>query len=483
MHSPRDTDLVRESAQTASSNSGSGHEPAVESPAATAAAAIAFLATISHEIRTPVNAILGYHELLELGLAGPLNDTQRNYVERASASGRHLLEIVDEVLDFARLDADRVQIARESFPLGAVMSDALTLVAPQARQRHVFITNASSRASQRISAVGDPGRVKQILVNLLSNAIKFTEPRDGGTGRVTVSTGLAEQASPGVQLEHGGTLAFVRVEDTGPGIPPERIETIFEPFVQGDVALTRRHGGSGLGLAISRRLARLMGGELTAHADLGMGSTFLLWLPAPAGQAMDGAGEERRDLERPSIDVMTPLLEPDKLPGRSETIVMIAEAIIDQLEVILARYLERVRNDPRTESARKAAASRIEDHLASFLADLASTLENMEIADREMTEALLDSSAIQRTIAMKHGEQRARLGWHEDEVRREYEIIEEEVIEVMRAGAAQAPGVADTDRSEELQAAIGLVRRFLDTAMRRSVASYRAARAHADRNT
>lgn len=477
MHSPRDAHPVRESAPAASLKSGSGNQPAIENPAAIAAAAIAFLATISHEIRTPVNAILGYHELLELGLAGPLNDTQRNYIERASTSGRHLLAIVDEVLDFARLDADRVQIARESFPLGAVMSDALTLVAPQARQRHVYITNASGGASRRISAVGDPGRVKQILVNLLSNAIKFTEPRDGGTGRVTVSTGVAEEPSPGAQVEHAGPLAFVRVEDTGPGIPPERLETIFEPFMQGDVALTRRHGGSGLGLAISRRLARLMGGDLTAHADLGMGSTFLLWLPAADVQAMVAAEDERRDLERPGIDVMTPLLEPGKLPGRSETIVKIAEAIIDQLEAILARYLERVRNDPRTQSARKAIASRIEDHLASFLADLASTLENMEIADREMTDSLLDSSAIQRTIAMKHGEQRARLGWHEDEVRREYEIIEEEVIAVMRAGAVQAPGVEDVDRSEELQAAIGLVRRFLGTAMRRSVASHRAARA------
>jgi signal transduction histidine kinase len=482
MHSRRDVDPVRERDQTAISNSGSRHEAAVESPAANAAAAIAFLATISHEIRTPVNAILGYHELLELGLAGPLNDTQRNYIERASASGRHLLAIVDEVLDFARLDADRVQISRESFPLGAVMSDALTLVAPQARQRHVSITNASGRASQRISAVGDPGRVKQILINLLSNAIKFTEPGDGGTGRVTVSTGLAEQPSSGAQIEHAGLLAFVRVEDTGPGIPPDRLDAIFEPFVQGDVALTRRHGGSGLGLAISRRLARLMGGDLTAHADLGMGSTFLLWLPAADAQAVGDEAEERREVERPVVDVMAPLLEPGKLSGRSETIVMIADAIIDQLETILARYLERVRDDPRTQSARKAMASRIEDHLASFLADLASTLENMEIADREMTESLLDSSAIQRTIAMKHGEQRARLGWHEDEVRREYEIIEEEVIAVMRAGAARAPGAEDSDRSEELQVAIGLVRRFLGTAMRRSVASHRAARAHADPN-
>src|SRR5690606_16893917 len=131
-------------ADTGSRRADAAHEMNPREPTANPAAAIAFLATVSHEIRTPVNAILGYHELIELGLAGPLTDTQRKYIERASAAGRHLLSIVDEVLDFAKLDADRVKVKREAILMAAVMSDALALVAPQARQRGVSITNAST---------------------------------------------------------------------------------------------------------------------------------------------------------------------------------------------------------------------------------------------------------------------------------------------------------------------------------------------------
>ena len=245
-----------------------------------------FLATMSHEIRTPINAILGYHELLDLEVQGTLTDGQRTYLNRAAASGQHLLELVDEVLDFSRLEADRTAVERDAFRLGHVIGDALELVEPQARSRGVALVDSASGHASALRAWGDEGRARQILVNLLSNAVKFTEPRNGEAGRITVSAGMAAQPSPDAELRGEGPWAYVRVEDTGRGIPADQLRAVFEPFVQGDMGLTRRHGGTGLGLAISRRLARLMGGDITAHSEVGMGSDFFLWLPAAPAEGV-----------------------------------------------------------------------------------------------------------------------------------------------------------------------------------------------------
>jgi signal transduction histidine kinase len=454
-------------------------EPKLKSGSDPASAAIAFLATVSHEIRTPVNAILGYHELLELGLAGPLTDKQRLYIERASASGRHLLSIIDDVLDFARIDAERLHVSREAFRLGAVMSDALLLVAPQARLRRIDITNATGRAAYQLAAWGDPGRVKQILINLLSNAVKFTEARDGAPGRLTIAAGITDDPPPEVKASRERPLIFVRVEDTGPGIAANRLEAIFDPFVQGDQAIAKHYGGSGLGLAISRRLARLMGGDLTARSEEGVGSTFFLWLPAAPADAIspDPLDEgERLAAASDTEPVLRPLFELDRPPRHSNTFVAIGDAIIDQLEDIVKRYHDRLRSDPQTPSARRLTTSRIEDHLATFLADMAATLEHWEVGDRELTDSLLDSSAIQRTIALKHGEQRARLGWAEGEIRREYQILEEEVARIVRDTFDERYPSPSEEQRRELEAAEALLRRFLASAQRRSVASARAFR-------
>lgn len=445
-----------------------------------ASAAVAFLATVSHELRTPVNAIIGYHELLDLGLAGPLTDKQRAYLGRASTSARHLLTLVDEVLDFAKLDADRLRVAREAFVIGDIMADALTLVAPQASQRRVAITDASGAAANRIAVWGDRGRVKQIIINLLSNAVKFTEPLGESTGRLTVTAGTVDRPPDDIAVATDGPAAFLRVEDTGPGIPADRIQSIFEPFMQGDPALTRRYGGSGLGLPISRRLARLMGGDLTVRSDLGMGSTFLLWLPAAPLEAVRDdpfAKDAATRAEALSADAISPIMGEERPAKRSRTFVMIADALIQELEPMVGRYLERLRLDPFTLSARNLPPSRIEDHLVSFIADLAATLDSWEVADRELTDSLLDSSAIQRTIASKHGEQRARLGWQEEEVRREYVIIEEELTAVIRRTALKADtGETDPNRANDLNAATLLMRSLLAAAQRRSVESFRTAR-------
>jgi PAS domain S-box-containing protein len=454
-------------------------EAARESAVANASAKMEFLATVSHEIRTPVNAILGYHDLLKMELDGPLSGMQRSYVDRATASGRHLLSIIDQVLDFARLDADRVQVGRKAFRLGAVVAEALAVVAPQAHRRRIVITDASGGTAQELAAWGDASRVRQILVNLLSNAIKFTEPRDGTRGRLTVSVGAADAPPPDAQLSGEGPWAYVRVEDTGAGIPTDRLEAIFEPFVQADMTLTRRHGGTGLGLAISRRLARQMGGDLTARSEIGLGSTFLLWLPlAPMQAATESPDEDATiEAEHPP-DELPPWPLAGHAPERAGALAEISDALLQELEQILRRYIARMREDPATPSAHATDGTRLEDHLATYVADLAATLANVAVPDRDTVETLRDSSAIQDTIARKHGAQRARLGWDAWEVAREFAIMEEELIDAIRRAAPRhlrAP--SPRTRAEEVERTASVLRQFLAAARRLSLESHaRAAR-------
>ena len=234
-----------------------------------------FLTTLSHEIRTPVNAILGYADLLEMETAGSLTEEQRVHVERIRAGGAHLLSLVNDTLDLSRIEADRMPMAETTEQIGPVVQSALVLVEPQAKAKELRMTNEVSGFAAETPYRGDEERVRQILVNLLGNAVKFT-PRGG---RITLSAGTAEQASPSAEMDGPGPWAWIRVEDTGPGIPPERLAVIFEPFEQVDMS-GGQHGGSGLGITISRRMARLMGGDLTVRSEVGRGSSFFLWLPA-----------------------------------------------------------------------------------------------------------------------------------------------------------------------------------------------------------
>ena len=249
-----------------------------------------FLATMSHEIRTPINAVIGYLELLDLEIEGTLSPGQRNHLSRARASARHLLDLVSEVLDFSRIEAEQLRVGHDVFRIGDAVTAALELIRPQARLRGIELADERSGYASGVASWGDETRVRQILVNLLANAVKFTEPRDGRPGRITVSVGAAMQAVPEAELAGGGPWVFVRIEDTGSGVPADRIESIFEAFVQADMTLTREHGGTGLGLAISRRLARLMGGDVTVRSEEGVGSTFILWLPAAPVESMQAGG-------------------------------------------------------------------------------------------------------------------------------------------------------------------------------------------------
>jgi PAS domain S-box-containing protein len=238
-----------------------------------------FLATMSHELRTPINAVTGYAQLLELGMAGPVTDAQRDYLDRVLTSSRHLLGLVDDVLDLARLESGRMLVEQLPGSAAAVAGGALALVASQAAARGVRLVEPPPEHDAIF--VGDEHRVRQILVNLLTNAVKFTP--SGGT----IDLEIMPEAEPGrdeigehAPLAGPGPWVTVRVRDTGIGIPPDQLDAIFEPFVQLGRSLTSSHEGTGLGLAISRDLARGMDGDLAAESTPGEGSIFTLRLPA-----------------------------------------------------------------------------------------------------------------------------------------------------------------------------------------------------------
>jgi PAS domain S-box-containing protein len=406
-----------------------------------------FLATMSHEIRTPLNAIMAYTDILNMEMGGPLTDTQRDQLRKIRVSSQHLLGLVEEVLDLSRIEAGRMVVARDKLRLGDVISQALMLVEPQSENREIELVDAVSGFSAELFCWGDEERLRQILLNLLSNALKFT-PRGG---QVTVSAGAAEDPSAEATLMGGGPWVYIRVEDTGPGIPRSRLDAIFEPFVQGDMSLTREHGGTGLGLSISRRLARLMGGDITVRSQEGIGSTFFLWLHA----APDETATPMRDQERTVV-------EPSAGSLRD-----VRDAILAELERVLHAYVARLRSDEQVPGAKNLSEAELEDHLASFLADLAQTLGSMDLAEGVESSALRDGTAIQRVIAERHGRQRADLGWSESEVRREFQVLKEEL-------AAAVQRRIERPRREEVVEAIEFVNEFLDRAEKISLAGLRA---------
>jgi PAS domain S-box-containing protein len=223
-----------------------------------------FLTTMSHELRTPLNAIAGYAELLDLGIHGPISEPQREAIGRIQRSQRHLLGLINDVLNYARLEAGRVEYAAADVPVRQAIGDVEPLVALQFRAKQIRLD--LEECPEDLVARADREKLQQILVNVLSNAVKFTPPG----GAVTV------------RCRRAGDAVAIAVEDTGIGIAADRLEHVFAPFVQIDRRLNSPHQGTGLGLAISRDLARGMGGDLTAESRPGMGSTFTLTLPAAA---------------------------------------------------------------------------------------------------------------------------------------------------------------------------------------------------------
>jgi len=221
-----------------------------------------FLAAMSHELRTPLNAIGGYVDLLSLGIRGPVTEQQQADLERIRRSQQHLLGIVNDLLNFSRIEAGRITYDIAPVPMDAAVEAVRAMIEPQTVAAELQLEWPKPTPSAVVLA--DRSKLEQILLNLLTNAVKFTPA--GGTIRVSYAL------RPDV--------VELQVQDTGIGIPPERLEAIFEPFVQIGRSLASQHEGTGLGLSISRDLARAMGGELRAASAPGEGATFTLTLPS-----------------------------------------------------------------------------------------------------------------------------------------------------------------------------------------------------------
>ena len=221
-----------------------------------------FLATVSHELRTPMNAVIGFADVLNSQAYGALNDRQRECVADIAGSGRHLLRMINDILDMSKIEAGKFPLIEEVFDVGAVLGAAARFVSQEIDGKEVsFATHISLGA---VGLHGDQRAITQIVLNLLTNAAKFTPPG----GRVELKA-----------LANGDGLT-VSVADTGRGMSPETIERAFEPFFQGnDSNVSRKREGTGLGLAISRRLAEMHGGTITLKSRIGEGTTATLWLP------------------------------------------------------------------------------------------------------------------------------------------------------------------------------------------------------------
>lgn len=231
----------------------------------------AFLATMSHELRTPLNSIIGFTGIIQQGLAGPVNEEQGKQLGMVRASARHLLELINDVLDLSKIEAGQLEVAHEPFDPVASIEHAVSLVMPAADKKGLVVTVESSTPVGEV--ISDRRRFEQIILNLLNNAIKFTNQ-----GGVTVRIDTIEAFVASGDATRGPALR-VCIADTGIGIGAEDLATLFQPFRQLDTGLARQHEGTGLGLAICRRLATLLGGEITATSRPHEGSEFTLVLP------------------------------------------------------------------------------------------------------------------------------------------------------------------------------------------------------------
>jgi PAS domain S-box-containing protein len=250
-----------------------------------------FLANMSHELRTPLNAIIGFSELLKDGLVGALSEQQRGFIGDIFTSGKHLLSLINDILDLSKIEAGKMELDLEPVPIGAMFANSLSIIREMAAERHIHLD---------LQVVGELGtihvdgrKVKQILYNLLSNAVKFSD--DGGhvvlaarrVVRDDVGRGVGSWPSRGYKAPAAGFAEFLQisVSDDGIGIPAEGLDRLFEPFTQIDSGLGREFDGTGLGLAMVKLLAELHGGAVAMESAEGEGSVFTVWLPMRGGLA------------------------------------------------------------------------------------------------------------------------------------------------------------------------------------------------------
>jgi signal transduction histidine kinase len=397
-----------------------------------------FLALMSHELRTPLNAVIGYAELLDLGIGGPLTEGQRRQVTRIQLSGQHLLGLVNEVLDLARVEAGRLTLHQGVGEARRAIEGALTLVLPIAEGHGITLTSASHADYDR-TFEGDEDRVRQILVNLLNNAIKFT----ARGGQVHIECGTADTATVDAKLIGSGPWTFFRVVDTGRGIPREKLGAIFDPFVQVEKGHTRSKDGSGLGLTISRRLARLMRGDLVVASEPGRGATFTLWLH-------DGrlSSSQTARWQATSPDVA------ERLHGLGD----IGKVLVRDLESLLNAFTARLREEPIVDGANALRACQLSNHLIEYVAVIAATLIALEEMQGDAAVEIADATRIHASIAECHGRQRSQLGWTVERLEREWAILREELDRLVRLHSRELlePALAEATRIVERMVAQGL---------------------------
>ena len=250
-----------------------------------------FVATISHELRTPMNAVLGYTELLVDEIDGPISALQKDHLGRARASGQHVLGLIEDLLSYARVEAGEEVVRAEPVLLADVVEQSLVLIRPLADRKGLHIRTQGPSEPTELHT--DPRKLRQILVNVLANAVKFTD-----TGDVRLFFHVAGEAEEAV------VTIYFEVTDTGPGMSLLDQEHIFEPFWQADPVSTNSSGSTGLGLSVARQLARLLGGDVfVTRSVIGEGSTFVVSLPA---RYAGGAGGVRNDSALHLVNAMSP---------------------------------------------------------------------------------------------------------------------------------------------------------------------------------
>jgi anti-sigma regulatory factor (Ser/Thr protein kinase) len=398
---------------------------------------------MSHELRTPLNAIAGYTQLLEMGLHGPVTESQRDALHRIHANQGWLVSLITEILDYAKLESGRLRLDLRDLVVSELFEGLETAVGPQVQAKGLYFDCCRGCDGKLVRA--DRERVRQIVLNLVSNAIKFTDR--GGVIRVSCE-------------ERHGRIA-THVEDTGRGIPPDKLESIFEPFFQIEQELTRSAGGAGLGLAISRDLAKAMRGDLVVESVPGRGSVFTLWLPgahsteaAPRTAAAAGAPPEPAPPGGEAYSVAA--------------MAAIARHVAREAEHIVDGLARRLREDPLTPRALAVGTLQLKDHIGTLLTDVAKSLSLVVEMGGEPSQILRDGTEVQRLLAERHGAQRARLGWTETAHAREFEILRDGVETSVRQGAAGVPlGSADVHMS------LALLRGFIEHAEHASLRGMR----------